>query len=48
MKQTKIKLMTVKEYADKYGCTVQNVYHLIKVGKVKSRKIGYFTLVEAP
>jgi predicted DNA-binding transcriptional regulator AlpA len=44
--ETKTKLMSVKDYAAKHGCTVQNVYHLIKQGKVKARKIGSFHLVE--
>ena len=46
MNDTKVKLMSVKDYADKQGCTVQNVYHLIKQGKLKARKIGSFHLVE--
>lgn len=38
--------MPVKDYALKKGCTVQNVYKLIKEGKLESKKIGSYTLVK--
>lgn len=36
----------VKEYAQINGVTVQAVYQKIKAGKLKSKKIGTYTLVQ--
>lgn len=35
----------VKDYAIKHNMTVQNVYQLIKKGKLEGRKIGSYQLV---
>ena len=37
--------LTVKQYAEKKGCTVQNVYRLIRLERIKSEKIGHFNFV---
>jgi hypothetical protein len=36
----------VKDYANEKGLTVQAVYQAIKRGKLKSKKIGSYTLVK--
>jgi len=40
------KLMTVKDYAAKNRCTVQNVYQAFKRGSLKKKKIGGFIFVD--
>lgn len=44
--ETKTDWMTVKEYADKHGCSVQNIYPKIRRGTVKFKKIGSVHLVK--
>jgi hypothetical protein len=39
-------LMTVKDYAEKIGCSVQNVYQAFKRGTLKKKKIGNFVFVD--
>ncbi|WP_157972230.1 hypothetical protein [Pleomorphovibrio marinus] len=39
--------MSVREFADQRGITVQAVYMGIKAGRYESRKIGTYTLVRA-
>jgi hypothetical protein len=39
------KVVSVKDYADKNKLTVQAVYWQIKQGKIRSTKIGSYTLV---
>jgi predicted DNA-binding protein YlxM (UPF0122 family) len=38
--------LTVAEYAEKHGTTVQAVYQKLKRGNLRSRKIGNLTLVK--
>lgn len=38
--------MTVKQYADLKGVSVQAVYKSIKIGKLRTKKIGHLTLVK--
>lgn len=45
MKQ-EIKYMTVKDYADKFGITVQTVYNKIKSKELETKKILHTTLVK--
>lgn len=45
MKQ-EIKYMTVKDYADKFGITVQTVYNKIKSKELQTKKILHTTLVK--
>ena len=40
-------LLTVKEYADKEGITVQAVYYRIEKKIIKSIKVGKMILVKA-
>ena len=44
--QTLNKVMTVKDYAEKKRCTVQNVYQAFKRGSLKKKKIGGFVFVD--
>lgn len=43
--KTEEKYLPVKDYANKYNESVNNVYNLIKRGKVKGKKIGNYQLV---
>jgi len=45
MKQENI-FKPVKEYAQEKGVSVQAIYQAIKSGKLKSKKIGSYTLVQ--
>lgn len=38
--------MTVKEYAEKYGMTVQTVYNKIKAKELETKKMLHITLVK--
>lgn len=38
--------MTVKDYADKFGMTVQTVYNKIKNKELETKKILHTTLVK--
>lgn len=40
------KYIPVKDYAIKYGISVQNVYQRIKRGKLIGKKIGNYQLVK--
>jgi hypothetical protein len=42
----KEKYIPVKDYANKKNCSVQNVYYLLKTGKVQGKKIGSYQLVK--
>jgi len=44
---TKQVYIPVKDYALKHNVSLQNVYQLIKRGKLVSKKIGSFILVKA-
>jgi len=45
--QQKEVYMPVKDYAEKKGITVQAVYKMITEKKIKTKKIGSYTLVSA-
>jgi predicted transcriptional regulator len=38
--------LTVREYAEKYGITVQAVYKAVREGRVNVQKRGHFTFVK--
>lgn len=40
------KYIPVKDYAVKYGISVQNVYQKLKRGKLIGKKIGNYQLIE--
>ena len=44
--KTENKYMTVKEYAAKYGITVQTVYNKIKEKELETKKVLNTTLVK--
>lgn len=41
-----VKYMTVKDYADKFGITVQTVYNKIKNKELETKKILHTTLIK--
>ena len=44
--KTEIKYITVKDYADKFGITVQTVYNKIKNKELETKKILHTTLIK--
>lgn len=44
--EKQIKYMTVKDYADKFGITVQTVYNKIKNKELETKKVLSTTLVK--
>lgn len=46
MEKEKTKYMTVKDYADKFGMTVQTVYNKIKNKELETKKVLHTTLVK--
>ena len=48
--KTKIIPIPVKDYAEKHGMTVQNVYQQLKRGKLEGKKVGcqliYDTIID--
>ncbi|RTL01713.1 MAG: DNA-binding protein [Proteobacteria bacterium] len=46
MEQKKETYLTVKDYAQKYGITVQTVYNKIKNKELKTKKVLHTTLVK--
>lgn len=47
-KRTRKPFMPVKDYANQHNISVQAVYKMIKTGRIHSRKIGTYTLVQDP
>ena len=45
MEAIKDRIMSVKEYAELKGVSVQSIYQAIKKDKLKGRKIGNFQFV---
>lgn len=42
-----MKLYTVAETAQRWGCSVALIYRWIRQDRIASTKIGYFTLIES-